>query len=289
MDTKRRFGQWAISLVATVIAVYVVKANPSLSPTDPTEPPAHPTKPSEYQTNLPTNPTLSPGDPTQPPADPTQPPADPTQPPADPTQPPADPTQPPAGPTQPPADPTQPPADPTQPPADPTHSPLEPTQPPTYPTLYLTYPNQSTILTDCQIGNGASYRGTISVTRTGKTCQHWDSQTPHEHGVTPANYPASGLEQNYCRNPDGDPSGVWCITTDSERPWDYCDVPTCSVKKGHHTRIMVPSAARAEPPVPGPSCPAPRARPIVPIWPAPGALLTPLTPKTFTANAHSSG
>ncbi|XP_035683944.1 plasminogen-like [Branchiostoma floridae] len=119
MDTKRRFGQWAISLVATVIAVYVVKANPSLSPTD------------------------------------------------------------------------------------------------------------------CQIGNGASYRGTVSVTRTGKTCQHWDSQTPHEHVVTPANNPASGLEQNYCRNPDGDPSGVWCITTDSERPWDYCDVPTCS---GHGER-----------------------------------------------------
>ncbi|XP_035661699.1 uncharacterized protein LOC118405953 [Branchiostoma floridae] len=82
--------------------------------------------------------------------------------------------------------------------------------------------------TDCLIGDGTSYRGTVSVTESGRTCQHWDSQIPHGHDRTPANYPSSGLEQNYCRNPDGDPFGVWCYTTDPDQRWEYCDVPACS-------------------------------------------------------------
>ncbi|KAI8485097.1 carbohydrate binding [Branchiostoma belcheri] len=79
----------------------------------------------------------------------------------------------------------------------------------------------------CRVGDGASYRGTVSVTRTGKTCQRWDSQTPHSHTRTPENFPSSGLEQNYCRNPDGDPKGLWCYTTDPGSRWEYCNVPPC--------------------------------------------------------------
>ncbi|KAI8514047.1 hypothetical protein Bbelb_083710, partial [Branchiostoma belcheri] len=77
----------------------------------------------------------------------------------------------------------------------------------------------------CREGDGASYRGTVSVTATGKTCQRWDSQTPHKHTMTPAKYPS--LEQNYCRNPDGE-SGVWCYTTDPSVRWGYCNVPPCA-------------------------------------------------------------
>ncbi|XP_078610850.1 uncharacterized protein LOC144881569 [Branchiostoma floridae x Branchiostoma japonicum] len=79
---------------------------------------------------------------------------------------------------------------------------------------------------NCQDGDGASYRGTVSVTETGKICQHWDSQKPHSHDKTPANHPSSGLERNYCRNPDGEP-GVWCYTTDPGQRWEYCDVQAC--------------------------------------------------------------
>ncbi|XP_066301959.1 uncharacterized protein [Branchiostoma lanceolatum] len=79
---------------------------------------------------------------------------------------------------------------------------------------------------DCQAGDGASYRGAVSVTMTGKTCQRWDSQTPHAHFNTPANYPSSGLEQNYCRNPDG-ATGVWCYTTDPSTTYEYCDIRVC--------------------------------------------------------------
>ncbi|XP_035676052.1 scavenger receptor cysteine-rich domain superfamily protein-like [Branchiostoma floridae] len=82
---------------------------------------------------------------------------------------------------------------------------------------------------ECQTGNGASYRGTVSVTPTGKTCQRWDSQTPHVHSRTPGNYRSSGLEQNYCRNPDGS-RGVWCYTTDLFTRFEYCDIPTCGIR-----------------------------------------------------------
>ncbi|XP_078671127.1 uncharacterized protein LOC144911180 isoform X2 [Branchiostoma floridae x Branchiostoma belcheri] len=81
----------------------------------------------------------------------------------------------------------------------------------------------------CQVGDGASYRETVSVTRTGKTCQRWDRQLPHSHDKTPDNYPSSGLEENYCRNPDGE-SGVWCYTTNALQRWELCDVPVCARK-----------------------------------------------------------
>ncbi|XP_066292800.1 apolipoprotein(a)-like [Branchiostoma lanceolatum] len=83
----------------------------------------------------------------------------------------------------------------------------------------------------CQVGDGVSYRGPVSVTNTGKTCQRWDSQTPHTTSVTPANYPSTGLEENYCRNPDGD-TGVWCYTTDRDTRWEFCDVPVCGTGSG---------------------------------------------------------
>ncbi|XP_019630377.1 PREDICTED: plasminogen-like, partial [Branchiostoma belcheri] len=81
----------------------------------------------------------------------------------------------------------------------------------------------------CQEGNGASYRGTASITVTGKTCQRWDSQTPHGHGFTPDNHPSAGLEHNYCRNPDRGWTWLWCYTTDPITRWENCDVPACDL------------------------------------------------------------
>ncbi|XP_019614671.1 PREDICTED: hepatocyte growth factor-like [Branchiostoma belcheri] len=79
---------------------------------------------------------------------------------------------------------------------------------------------------DCQVGRGASFRGKVPVTNTGRICQRWDSQMPHGHGKTPSGYSSSGLERNYCRNPDGG-NGVWCYTMDPDRRWELCDVPQC--------------------------------------------------------------
>ncbi|XP_072048555.1 prothrombin-like, partial [Amphiura filiformis] len=72
---------------------------------------------------------------------------------------------------------------------------------------------------------GADYRGTVAVTKTSKTCQNWTEQVPHQHEVTPDNYPGIGLEDhNYCRNPDNEPKGTWCYTIDEELRWEYCDI-----------------------------------------------------------------
>ncbi|XP_052681758.1 plasminogen-like [Crassostrea angulata] len=66
---------------------------------------------------------------------------------------------------------------------------------------------------------GENYWGSKNVTYTGKTCQRWDSQTPHSHS-----YPNNS--ENYCRNPSNH-NGTWCYTTDPDSRWEDCDVPKC--------------------------------------------------------------
>lgn len=37
---------------------------------------------------------------------------------------------------------------------------------------------------------------------------------------------------NYCRNPDSDPKGPWCYTTDPSVRWEYCNLKRCSETGG---------------------------------------------------------
>jgi len=72
-------------------------------------------------------------------------------------------------------------------------------------------------------GNGKDYRGCVSKTKSGKTCQKWTSQSPNEHSRTPQKYPTAGLgDHNYCRNPDGE-DGIWCYVADGSSRWEYCE------------------------------------------------------------------
>ena len=64
-------------------------------------------------------------------------------------------------------------------------------------------------------------KGRVNTTRRGFSCQHWQTNSPHEVKIKPLN-----ADHNYCRNPDGDPRGPWCYTT-SEIKWDYCFIPVC--------------------------------------------------------------
>jgi len=75
----------------------------------------------------------------------------------------------------------------------------------------------------------SDYRGDIAVTKSGRTCQRWDSQTPFAHRTTRTKFPDANLIENYCRNPNpnGKPGGAWCYTTDPNKRWEYCDVPRC--------------------------------------------------------------
>ncbi|XP_056150795.1 plasminogen [Lampris incognitus] len=78
----------------------------------------------------------------------------------------------------------------------------------------------------CATGDGTAYRGTVSATVSGKTCQRWSSQVPHKHSRTPENYPCKDLDNNHCRNPDNEKM-PWCYTTDPDTRWEYCEVPSC--------------------------------------------------------------
>ncbi|XP_061062786.1 plasminogen isoform X1 [Eubalaena glacialis] len=93
----------------------------------------------------------------------------------------------------------------------------------------------------CLKGRGENYRGTVAVTVSGNTCQRWGDQTPHKHNRTPENFPCRNLEENYCRNPDGE-SGPWCYTSNSEVRWEYCTIPSCesSPLSAEHLDAPVP-------------------------------------------------
>ncbi|XP_022297979.2 uncharacterized protein LOC111107205 [Crassostrea virginica] len=67
---------------------------------------------------------------------------------------------------------------------------------------------------------GLQYRGTKNVTENGRTCQRWDTKSPHNH--TKPNY-----EDNFCRNPDNT-ARPWCYTTDPSVRWELCGVLECN-------------------------------------------------------------
>ena len=93
---------------------------------------------------------------------------------------------------------------------------------------------QRSVDNDCQEGDplGASYLGKTNVTSSGIPCQAWTDTHPHEHSTTDLG------EHNHCRNPDQDPEGVWCYTTDPDKRWEHCSVPICSstseTPQSHH-------------------------------------------------------
>ncbi|XP_033737674.1 sushi, von Willebrand factor type A, EGF and pentraxin domain-containing protein 1-like isoform X2 [Pecten maximus] len=72
----------------------------------------------------------------------------------------------------------------------------------------------------------AKYRGTASVTVSGRVCQQWSSNTPHKHRFGNLTQGA----KNYCRSSDNHPT-PWCYTTNKNVRWEVCDVPTCDSKK----------------------------------------------------------
>ncbi|XP_035678931.1 uncharacterized protein LOC118417472, partial [Branchiostoma floridae] len=98
----------------------------------------------------------------------------------------------------------------------------------TDPNVTREYCNIATCFEDaCYDGDGSDYRGTANFTKSGRACQHWASQTPHEHDRTAENYTSAGLEENYCRNPDGT-AYLWCYTEDPSVRHEECVIPRCN-------------------------------------------------------------
>ncbi|XP_067682831.1 uncharacterized protein [Haliotis asinina] len=81
-------------------------------------------------------------------------------------------------------------------------------------------------------GGRAFYGGMHNVTKSGKTCQRWDSHTPHEHlgrNDSPSNMQTvTSMEEagNRCLAEHGD-NIPWCYTTDPSVRWEHCSIPNC--------------------------------------------------------------
>eukprot|EP00966_Prymnesium_polylepis_P110029 2545835-Prymnesium_polylepis.1 len=136
----------------------------------------------------------------------------------------------------------------TPPPPSPPSLPPVPPVPPPVPPPSLPYSEVSPVSPpiECSGPNGPCdetlimaatelYRGCQNSTRSGLACQRWDSQYPHSHARRPER--VSGLDSNYCRNPDNEPT-IWCYTTDPNERWDFCDP------------LYAPSACLSPPPAP---------------------------------------
>ena len=74
----------------------------------------------------------------------------------------------------------------------------------------------------CYLDKGQSYAGKINVTKSGKTCVHWN-EIPY---INNNNFVT--LEKNYCRNPEGYGAKPWCYINSMNRTWDYCEIKPCA-------------------------------------------------------------
>merc|ERR1719316_2253136 len=75
---------------------------------------------------------------------------------------------------------------------------------------------------------GYSYRGLLSNTVSGRTCQKWTAEKPHIIGIEPTEENGLG-NHNFCRNPDESEEKPWCYTMDpnKEHAKEVCEVPKC--------------------------------------------------------------
>merc|ERR1719389_509199 len=75
---------------------------------------------------------------------------------------------------------------------------------------------------------GKAYKGLATSTTSGRTCQNWLKDKPHEISTEPSTENGLG-NHNYCRNPDGSEDKPWCYTMDPspDHEKETCDIPVC--------------------------------------------------------------
>ncbi|NWI15321.1 THRB protein, partial [Crypturellus soui] len=78
----------------------------------------------------------------------------------------------------------------------------------------------------CEQEKGLLYTGTLAVTISGAKCLPWNSEKAKEVLQGKNIITEVKLVENYCRNPDADDEGVWCVTAEPPN-FEYCDLQYC--------------------------------------------------------------
>ncbi|XP_041471581.1 uncharacterized protein LOC121421048 [Lytechinus variegatus] len=95
---------------------------------------------------------------------------------------------------------------------------------------------------------GSDYRGLASHTENGYRCQPWKDVV--EESWDASSYPDTGLEDNFCRNPDYR-DRPWCfyVNRDGHTDWTYCAISPCKttalseftrIKNSYNTAVPDP-------------------------------------------------
>ena len=90
--------------------------------------------------------------------------------------------------------------------------------------------------------NSRKWSGTIRHGMSGRLCQEWVLNTPHEHTRhTDSAFPDGSQKaaRNYCRDPDGE-GRPWCYTVDPNVRWEYCPIPHCNSKLNLSSTHFIP-------------------------------------------------
>ncbi|XP_078582526.1 uncharacterized protein LOC144865581 [Branchiostoma floridae x Branchiostoma japonicum] len=76
---------------------------------------------------------------------------------------------------------------------------------------------------NCYYGDGTNYRGRVAKTNDGQVCAKWSD----DGDFYTSRFPWANLQENYCRNPDGD-NRPWCLSTAGVQV--SCELPRCGEK-----------------------------------------------------------
>merc|ERR1719482_772257 len=89
-------------------------------------------------------------------------------------------------------------------------------------------------------GKGRSYRGLVTSSTSGRTCQKWSDMKPVadvKELIDPEDPESPSImiwgnglgNHNFCRNPDSSEEKPWCFTMDPNKDHkkELCDIPKC--------------------------------------------------------------